>query len=211
MKKPLILILAFVLLAVPSLCIKIDGKFWDWAKINAFYNCPVRPLEKGRSGFDMESVKVALGRKDLYIYIDGRSVTGPKQDSGWGAKKTSVRISFKSSQSPLNRVRIAAYPDKPGQIRIACPNAASKVFGSKTDRYWMIAKYGKKYAFEIKIPFFVSSQGIHVGVKGGPLIRIPENVGASRNKLSDVLINTVDMKTHRLVDTVEFTIKKGNI
>jgi hypothetical protein len=210
MKKLLILILAFVLLAVSSWCIKIDGKFWDWSKINTFYNCPVRPLEKGRSGFDMESVKMALGRKDLYIYIDGRSVTGPKQDSGWGAKKTSVRISFKSSQSPLNRVRIAAYPDKPGQIRIACPNAASKVLGSKADRYWMIAKYGKKYAFEIKIPVLLSSKGLHVGVRGGPLIRLAGN-DPSRKNLSDVLINSVDMKTHRLVDTVEFTIKRGKI
>lgn len=210
MKKLLILISTFVLLAVPSWCIKIDGKFWDWSNINAFYNCPVRPLEKNRSGLDMESVKIALGRKVLYIYIDGRSVTGQKQDSGWGAKKTSVRISFKSSQSPLNRVRIAAYPDKPGQIRIACPNAASTVLGNKADRYWMIAKYGKKYAFEIKIPILLSSQGIHVGVKGGPLIRLAGDA-PSRKNLSDVLINTVDMKTHRLVDTVQFTIRKGEI
>ena len=192
-------------------CITIDGKFWDWGKTDTFYNCKPHALEKDRSGFDMESVKMCLGRKDLYIYIDGRSVAGLKPDAGWGVKKTSVRISFKSSQSPLNRVRIATEPAKPGQIKISYPPAPSKVFGSKTDKYWAIAKYGKKYAFEIKIPFFITSKGIHVGVSGGPLLRVSESYGSSRKNLSDVLINTVDIKTHRLVDTVEFSIKKGDL
>jgi hypothetical protein len=192
-------------------CITIDGKFWDWGKTDTFYNCKPHALEKDRSGFDMESVKMCLGRKDLYIYIDGRSVAGLKPDAGWGVKKTSVRISFKSSQSPLNRVRIATEPAKPGQIKISYPPAPSKVFGSKTDKYWAIAKYGKKYAFEIKIPFFITSKGIHVGVSGGPLLRVSESYSSSRKNLSDVLINTVDVKTHRLVDTVEFSIKKGDL
>jgi len=210
MKKLLIFILTVLLLAVSSWCINIDGKFWDWKDIDTFYNCPARPLEKDRSGFDMQSVKMCLGRRALYIYIDGRSVAGLKPDRGWGVKKTSVRISFKSSQSPLNRVRIAADPAKPGQIRIAYPGVLTETLGSKSDRYWAMAKYGRKYAFEIKIPFFISSKGIHVGVKGGPLLRLSRST-ASRNNLSDVLINTVDVKTHKLVDTVEFSIKKGDL
>jgi len=210
MKKPLIFILTFLLLAVSSWCINIDGKFWDWGKTGIFCNCPARLLEKDRSGFDMESVKMCLGRRSLYIYIDGRSVAGLKPDAGWGVKKTSVRISFKSSQNPLNRVRIAADPAKPGQIKISYPQEPTKTLGSKKDKYWAISKYSKKYAFEIKIPFFVSSNGIHVGVKGGPLLKL-SNSAASRKNLSDVLINTVDVKTHRLVDTVEFPIRKGDL
>jgi hypothetical protein len=210
-KKILIFIITSLLISSFVLCITIDGKFWDWGKIDTFYKCPQHILKKDRSGIDMENIKMYLGKKCLYMYIDGSSVAGLKPDAGWGAKKTSVRISFKSSQSPLNRVRIAAEPSKPGQIKISYPPAPSKVFGSKTDKYWAIAKYGKKYAFEIKIPFFITSKGIHVGVKGGPLLRISNNAGASRKNLSDVLINTVDVKTHRLVDTVEFSIKKGDL
>jgi hypothetical protein len=210
-KKIIIFIITSLLISSFVFCVTIDGKFWDWGKISTFYNCKPRALEKNRSGFDMESVKMCLGKKHLYIYIDGRSVAGQKPDAGWGAKKTSVRISFKSSQSPLNRVRIATEPAKPGQIKISYPPAPSKVLGSKTDKYWAIAKYGKKYAFEIKIPFYITSKGIHAAVKGGPLLRVSGSAGASRKNLSDVLINTVDVKTHRLVDTVEFSIKKGDL
>jgi hypothetical protein len=108
-------------------------------------------------------------------------------------------------------VRVATEPAKPGQIKISYPSAPSKVFGSKKDRYWFMEKYGKKYAYEIKIPFFISQKGIHAGTKGGPLLRLAGNSGDSRKNLSVVLINTVDMKTHRLVDTVEFSIKKGDL
>ena len=211
MKKTIIFIIASLAISSFVFCITIDGKFWDWGKIGTFYDCKPRALEKDRSGFDMESVKMCLGRKHLYIYIDGRSVAGLKPDAGWGVKKTSVRISFKSSQSPLNRVRIATEPAKPGQIKISYPPAPSKVFGSKADKYWAIAKFGKKYAYEVKIPFFITTKGIHAGVKGGPLLRVSGSAGASRKNLSDVLINTVDIKTHRLVDTVEFSIKKGDL
>jgi hypothetical protein len=89
--------------------------------------------------------------------------------------------------------------------------ASSKVFGSKKDRYWFMSKYGKKYAYEVKIPFFISQKGIHAGAKGGPLLRLVGDSGASRKNLSVVLINAVDVKTHRLVDTVEFPIKKGDL
>ncbi|MFH1709714.1 MAG: hypothetical protein ABH860_01415 [bacterium] len=211
MKKPLSLILIFVFLAASSWCVNIDGKFWDWAKVKTFYRCKPHALEQNRSGFDMENVKMVLGKKHLYMYIYGRSVTGSKPDAGWGVKKTSVRISFKSSQSPLNRVRIAAYPARPGEIKLSHPPVPSKVFGSKTDKYWAIAKYGKKYAFEIKMPFFASAKGLHIGAIGGPLIKLSPGNSASRKNLSDILINTVDMKTHRLIDTVEFTLRKGDL
>ena len=211
MKKIIIFIITTLVIASFAFCITIDGKFWDWGKVGTFYKCPQHILKKDRSGIDMENVKMCLGKKHLYIYIEGLSVAGLKPDAGWGAKKTSVRISFKSSQSPLNRVRIATEPAKPGQIKISYPPAPSKVFGSKTDKYWAIAKYGKKYAYEVKIPFFITTKGIHAGVKGGPLLRVSGSAGASRKNLSDVLINTVDVKTHRLVDTVEFSIKKGDL
>jgi hypothetical protein len=210
-KKIIIFIIASFVISSFASCITIDGKFWEWAKISTFYNCKPRALERGRSGFDMQSVKISLGRKFLYIYIDGRSVTGLKPDKGWGARKTSVRISFKSSQSPLNRVRIATYPSKPGAIKISYPHTASKTFGSKKDKFWALAKYGNKYAFEVQVPLIVSSKGIHVGANGGPLIRVSESYSSSRKNLSDILINTVDDKTHRLVDTVEFSIKKGEL
>jgi len=210
-KKIIIFIITTFAISSFVFCVTIDGKFWDWGKTSTFYKCPQHILKKDRSGIDMENVKMYLGKKYLYMYIDGRSVAGLKPDAGWGAKKTSVRISFKSSQSPLNRVRIATEPSKPGQIKISYPPAPSKVLGSKTDKYWAIAKYGKNYAFEIKIPFFITSKGIHAGVKGGPLLRVSGSAGASRKNLSDVLINTVDVKTHRLVDTVEFSIKKGDL
>ena len=210
MKKTLIFVSAFVLLAVSAWCIKIDGKFQEWEKIKTFYTCPHRFLEKDRSGLDMQSVKLCLGSKFLYIYIDGRSVTGIKPDKGWGAKKTSVRISFRSAQSPLNRVRVATDPTKPGQIKVSYPLALSKTYGSKTDKYWAISSFGKKYAFEIKIPVVSSTKGIHVGAKDKPLIKASSKT-STRKYLSEVLINTVDMKTHRLVDTIEFAIKKGDL
>jgi hypothetical protein len=50
-----------------------------------------------------------------------------------------------------------------------------------------------------------------VGASGGPLLRVSGSAGATRKNLSDVLVNTVDIKTHRLVDTVEFSIKKGDL
>jgi hypothetical protein len=210
MKKTLLFISAFVLLAVSAWCIKIDGKFWEWGKFKTFYKCPSRLLEKDRSGFDMQSVKLCLGGKYLYIYIDGRSVAGLKPDRGWGAKKTSIRVSFRAAQSPLNRIRIATDPSKPGQIKISYPLAKSKIYGSKTDRYWYISNYGKKYAFEMKIPIFLSSKGVHIGAKDRPLIKLSGS-GPSRQYLAEVLVNTVDMKTHRLVDTIEFAIKKGDL
>jgi hypothetical protein len=211
MKKALLFISLFALLASSAWCIKIDGKFWDWSNIKTFYNCPARPLEKDRAGFDMRSIKLCLGRKFLYIYIDGKSVTGLKPDRGWGAKKTSIRVSFRSAQSPLNRVRIATDPSKPGEIKVSSSPDPSREYGSKADKYWDIARYGKKYAVEMKIPIFYSSKGIHIGAKGRPLIKLSGRVQSSRQYLSEVLINTVDMKTHRLVDTVEFAIKKGEL
>lgn len=210
MKKPLIFILSFILLAAHSFCINIDGKFWDWGKVRTIYWCPSRPLERDRSGLDMRSVKMLIKGKYLYIYIDGRSVTGFRADSGWGAKKTSIRISFTSSQSPLNRIRIATDPSRPGKIKISWPAAKSRTYGSKADRYWAIAKYGAGYAFEVKIPIVASYKGIHVCALGRPLIWVPPG-SSLRKHLSEVLINTVDMKTHRLVDTIQFPVRKGSL
>jgi hypothetical protein len=85
------------------------------------------------------------------------------------------------------------------------------MFGSKKNRFWYIGKFGSKYAFEIKIPFYYSSKGIHVAAKGGPLIRLSGSYAQSRRNLSEVLINSVDMKTHRLVDTTQFYISKGQL
>lgn len=196
-------------ISCPSFCVNIDGKFWDWGSIGTFYTCPARLLEKNRSGFDMQSVKMSLGKKYIYIYLEGKSVTGKKADSGWGAKKTSVRISFKSAQSPLNRVRIATDPASPGKIKLSYPQITSRTYGSKQDKYWALAKYGNKYAFEIKIPIHYSKKGVHAGVPGGPIIKPAGE--SSRNYLADVLINTVDVKIHRLVDTVEFPIRRGQL
>ena len=211
MKKTLLFSLILTILIGPAFAITIDGKPWDWIGIGVFHYCSPRILEKDRSGIDMQKIKMCLGAKYLYIYIEGRSVAGQKVDRGWGAKKTSFRVSFNSAQSPLNRVRVAEYPDKPGQIKISCPGAESKMLGSKKNRFWAMGKYGSKYVFEIKIPFYYSAKGIHVGAAGGPLIRLSRYYASGREHLSDVLINSVDMKTHRLVDTAVFSIRKGQL
>ncbi len=211
MKKILFSSLILTILCCSALAITIDGKFWDWDGIGVFHYCSPRLLEKDRSGIALQKVKMYLGRKYLYMYIEGVSVAGQKIDRGWGAKKTSFRISFSSVQSPLNRVRVAIYPAKPGQIRISYPRTISKVFGGKKDRFWWMAKYGRKFAFEIKIPFYYSAKGIHVAAKGGPLIRLSGSYAQGRRNLAEVLINSVDMKTHRLVDTTQFLISKGQL
>lgn len=211
MRRSILLILAFLVTASPSFCVKIDGKFWDWEKIRVFQVCKPRHLARDRAGFDMEFVKMSLGKNHLYMYIEGTSVTGLKQDSGEGVKKTSIRVSFNSAQSPLNRVRIAAETRSLWEIKISRPGMISKVFGSKKDKYWMRGKFGKMYAYELKIPVFYSSKGIHAAAAGGPLIELAEKPSMNRDSLSNVLINCVDMKTHRLVDTVQFTIRKGEL
>lgn len=203
--------LFFVLISANALSIKIDGKIWDWGGIKNLYKCKPRLLDKNRSGLDMDNVRLTLGKKFLYILIEGKSVTGQKKDNGLGAHKTSIRISFKSSQSPLNRVRIAADPGKSGVIKISYPSIKSQVFGSPKDKYWAMGKYGKGYAFEFKIPIIISNKGVHVGVSQGPIIKPSKKYEGGRNSMSDVLINSVDIKTHRLVDSVEFTIKKGEL
>jgi len=210
-KKSTILLLLILVFSGTSWAVKVDGKFWDWSAIGEYHKCSPRALSRDRSGFDMQSIKASLGAKFLYIYIEGRSVAGHKADRGWGVKKTSVRISFKSAQSPLNRVRIASDPARPGEIKISKPSLPTKAYGSKKNMYWAIARYGNKYAFECKIPVYSSSKGVHAGVQGGPLIKLSESNTSKRTHLSDMLINTVDVKTHRLVDTVEFPIKKNDL
>ena len=202
-------ITAFLVISTASFCVKIDGRFWDWTGIGDFHKCVPRILSRDRSGLDMDTVKIHLTGKFLYIYIEGRSVKGKKPDDGSAMKGSSIRVSFNSSQSPLNRVRISAEPSTLWQIKVSKPGMKSVVYGSKKNKYWSRGRIGRKYAFEIKVPVFTSSKGVHAGVAGGPIIAISEEQGGSRNSLSEVLINSVDMKTHRLVDTVSFTIRKG--
>ena len=197
--------------AYPSFCVKIDGKFREWANTPVFHNCGLRPFARDRSGLDLQEIKMALGSKHLYIYIGGRSVTGLKRDKGQGARKTSIRISFNSAQSPLNRIRIASDPAKPGQIKVSCPGTRSNILGSKRDKYWAYGKYGKRYAFEFKIPVYSTSKGMQVGRPSGPLIALSGSNMSKRTHLSDMLINSVDAKTHRLVDTAVVPIKKGEL
>jgi hypothetical protein len=194
-----------------SFCINIDGKSSEWGNFRTFHRCPARPLEKDRAGFDMRSIKMCLGRHYLYIYIDGRSVTGLMPDRGGGMKKTSIRISFDSSQAPLNRVRIAADPRMPWQVKLSYPSVPSRIYGSQNNKYWSFIRQRNMSGFEVKIPVFLSRKGVHVGVAGGPIIRQFNSTGVPRSRLSDVLINSVDIKTHRLVDTVLFSIRRGDL
>jgi hypothetical protein len=208
MKKLAILVLALGLFAVSAWPIKIDGQDRDWANVRTFRKCPIRPLEKDRAGFDMKSIKLLLGNGFLYMYIDGRSVTGLKPDDGAGLKKTSVRVSFRSEQSLLNRVRIAADPDAPWQVKLSYPSISSEVLGSQKNKYWSFIRKKKEAGFEIKIPVYRTQKGIQAGVPDGPLIK---TFGSQNSQLSDVQINSVDVATHRLVDTVEFPLHRGDL
>jgi hypothetical protein len=208
MKKLVICVLALGLFSVSSRAINIDGRDNDWAKVRVFRKCSLRPLEKDRAGFDMKNIKLLLGNGFLYIYIDGKSVTGLKPDGGAGLKKTSIRVSFKSEPSPLNRVRIAADPDAPWQVKLSYPSITSEVLGSQNNKYWAFIRGKKKeVGFEIKVPVYRTQKGIQVGVPSGPLIK----TFGSQGSLSDVQINSVDVVTHRLVDTVEFPIHRGDL
>lgn len=154
MKKLVFFVLALVLLSVSAWPIKIDGQAEDWSGVRTFRNCPLRPLEKDRAGFDMKSVKLLLGNGFLYMYIDGRSVTGLKPDNGAGLKRTSVRVSFRSEQSLLNRVRIAADPDAPWQVKLSHPSITSEVLGGQKNKYWAFTRKKREVGFEIKIPVY---------------------------------------------------------
>ncbi len=208
MKKLVIFVMAIGLFAASAWPIKIDGQDNDWANVRTFCKCPLRPLEKDRAGFDMKSIKLLLGNGFLYIFIDGRSVTGLKPDSGAGLKKTSIRVSFRSEQSLLNRVRIAADPDSPWQVKLSYPSTTSEVFGSRKNKYWAFIREKKRAGFEIKIPVFRTQKGIQVGVPDGPIIKTSR---PQSTMLSYVQINSVDVSTHRLVDTVEFPIHRGDL
>jgi hypothetical protein len=211
-KRPTILIIFLLcLLATPSFAVSIDGKAWDWANIPVYHACRSHPLSRDRVGMDMKSVKMYLGRQNIYIYVEGRSVSGMKYDDGEGFRKTSLRVSFNSAQSPLNRVRAATEIKQPWVIKLASPAQETKYLGSKQDKYWARGKYGNNYYYEMKVPVFISKKGIHVGSLSGPLVRLSKQYSGSRNTLSDVLINCVDMKTHRLVDTTQFSIKKDGL
>ncbi len=208
MRKIIPFILSSFILTSYSFCVTIDGSFRDWKGVPVFHRVKQRALARDRAGLDMQTVKLVLGRRYLYVYIDGRSVNGLKRDEGEGVKGTSIRVSFNSASSPLQRVRIAAEPKDLWKIRISCPREASRELGSKQDKYWSRGRSGNRYAFEMKMPVFYSKSGIHVGTPSGPLVGVYS--GSTRTYLSDVLINSVDMKTHRLVDTVTFPIVKSS-
>jgi hypothetical protein len=201
--------MTLLLFQFPSFCISIDGKSMDWASIPIFQKCRPRVLSRDRAGLDMQYVKIGLSKRFMYFYIEGSSITGQKADNGEGFKKTSVRISANSAQSPLNRVRVLIDPKVPYKIKMAAPKKPTVDLGSKKEKYWSRGKVGRNYFFEVKVPVFVSPKGIHLGTKSGPLVR-PSSDRTSKSAISDVLINTVDMKTHRLVDTTQFYIRKDN-
>jgi hypothetical protein len=207
MKKLIILVSVLFFFIPPCFPVIIDGKFWDWQNIPVFHTVRPRILSRDRAGLDMQKVKLMLARHYLYVYVDGRSVNGQKRDDGEAMKSVSIRVSFNFANSPLQRVRIAAEPKDLWKIKISCPRQASQELGGKKDKYWSRGRSGSRYAFEIKIPVFYTKSGIHVGVPSGPLVGVYS--GSTRTYLSDVLINSVDMRTHRLVDTVQFSIKKG--
>lgn len=211
MKKSIIFTLILLVTASPSFCIKIDGKFWDWQRTGISFKCKPHVLARDRSGLDMQQVKMTLSGKYLYIYIDGRSVTGLQPDKGSGLKRTSMRVSFTSAQSPLNRVRIATDPKVPYKVKVSCPRAASKYLGGPKNRYWAIGRNGNRYAMEMIVPVFYSSKGVHAGSPAGPLIILSRRSGINREYLAGMLINVVDAKTHRLVDTVELPIRRGEL
>lgn len=211
MKKSVIFTLILLVTAFPSFCIKIDGKFWDWQRTGISFNCKPHVLARDRSGLDMQLVKMTLIGKHLYILIEGRSVTGLEPDKGNGLKRTSIRVSFKSAQSPLNRVRVATDPKLPYKVKVSCPRATSKYLGGPKNRYWAIGRNGNIYAMEMIVPVFYDSKGVHAGSPSGPLIILAKRSGLSREYLADMLINAVDAKTHRLVDTVELPIRKGEL
>jgi len=204
------LLVILMFLTLPGYCVRIDGKFWDWQTFGREYQCKPHTLSKDRSGLDVQAVRLSLGSKFLYVMVVGRSVTGQKKDKGQGFRRTSVRVSFSSAQSPLNRVRVLADFEYPGKIKISMPDADTKMIGEENNRSWASGRSSGRYAFELKIPVFASSNGIHVGSKYGPLIHIADN-SSGRKRLSDMLINTVDTQTHRLVSTALFTIKPGDL
>jgi len=159
----------------------------------------------------MKTVKMYLGKKYLYVLVKGKSVTGQKADKGEGFKRTSVRLSFSSAQSPLNRARILAHPGDPWRIKVSAPYARSLKLGNKTDKYWCFGKHNGSYYVEMKVPIFEDTKGVHVVSTRGPLIKLSAKDAGTRNRLSDLLINTVDTRTHRLVDTASFQIKKDDL
>ena len=214
MKKAGFLLFVLLIFAMPSQCLRIDGRFWDWVSLDASqckaYECKPKILLKDRSGLELQKVKIALGSKYLYVMLEGRSVTGQKRDSGQGFHRTSVRISFSSAQSPLNRVRVLADPQYPSEIKLSMPGKDTVAMGSVSERFWASGRASGKYAFEVKVPIFRTSNGIHIGSKQGPLVKLDEGT-SGRKRLTDVLINTVDTETHHLVSTAGFAIKPGDL
>ena len=211
MRKVFLAFFFAIAAASSSYAINIDGKFWDWSRIPVFHVCSSRPMTKDRGGFEMRNVRLSLGRNFLYLMIEGKSVEGLGYDHGEAMRKTSLRVSFSSAQSPLNRIRVAAEANKLWEVKISAPEKSSVVLGGKRDKYWSRGRNGGDYSFELKVPIVYSMNGIHVATSTGPLVRLPMNFTGGRTYLSLVLINTVDMKTHRLVDTTQFPIKAGDL
>lgn len=211
MRKLFITLSLLLLLSIPSFCVRVDGKYWEWINVAPYYWCKPHVFARDRAGLDLRIVKILAGQKHIYMLIEGRSVSGVKADKGQGYKRTSLRISFNSVQSPLNRARYLVDPNYPCRIKYSAPAVKSAFLGSKKDRYWASGKYGNKYFYEVKIPVVYDKKGAHIGRYNGPLIRLSRQYAGSREGLSDVLINSVDAVTHRLVDTVTFRIKSGTI
>jgi hypothetical protein len=210
-KKPFLILSLLLFLTIPSFCVRIDGKYWEWGNISPYYQCRPRIFARDRAGLDLKNVKILAGSKHIYMLIEGRSMSGIKADKGQGYRRASLRISFNSVQSPLNRARFLVDPNYPNKIKYSAPSVQSVYLGSIKDRYWASGRYGSIYFFEVKIPVVYDKKGAHVGRYSGPLIRLSSKYAGSREALSDVLINSVDCLTHRLVDTATFRIKAGTI
>jgi hypothetical protein len=210
-KKFLLFLLLISVMPIPSFCVRVDGKYWEWENVPEFYKCRPRVFARDRSGLDLRAIKILGGNKHIYMLIEGRSMTGVKADKGQGFRRTSLRISFNSTASPLNRARILIDPNFPNKIKISMPSVPSFYVGTKKDRYWASGKYGTVCFFEIKIPIVYDKKGAHIGRYNGPLVKLSPKYAGSRESLSDVLINSVDVLSHRLVDTATFRIKSGSI
>lgn len=187
--------------------IKIDGRFNDWANVPKIYSDKKGDVDTARSGMDFLTVSMKLEGKYLYILIKGISQTGGNFDNGESLPNISIRISFVSSYSPLNRIRIATGSEEPGVITVSQPSAKTVKYGNAGNPCWRFGKIGKwRNGVEVKIPVYTDKNGaMCVGAMNGPVIhkRAQEK---KRRRLSEAFISNVNVKTHLFIDKAEFPV-----